>query len=416
MVNTQSAEPRSARRSEESDRPGFDEMVRRKRAETGKGEAKSVRAAARETKETEEPAAAPEEAPAEDAVAVAYAAAAAMLSQAQIEPRPTVVSTEDAAAMPTAAPVVTVAAEQPLAAAEASAEAPQEAVTENPVQLPEETFAAAAEAQAGPAAEERPAVETPRTEAPAEAAEKPQAEPARETGERPAAERAEERVETVERPEAERRPEQAARGEETAPREQRVEARSERRPTEAPAAPRRAEEEEDETGEIVPQLTGTAAAAATELPVRAAANPVALEAPDAPEQLDRELADFVQVNAAEPNRVEITLTPEHLGKLTVEIARDSSGALSVVLHPSTMRAANLLERSTGSLQALLMNRAGGEVEVRVPESGRQQMLDPNGEQQQQQQQEQQRRNRRDRGGSPQEFLQQLRLGLVEMDS
>lgn len=395
LVNTaaQPAESRGARQASGSDKPDFETMVRRKHAETGKPEAKKAKpeTAKGEVKETAQTDAVQAEPAQELTAEPAYVMSAAMLVQAQPQVQVTVVPAEETVS-PTsvAAPDVNNEAETAYVP-ELAAAAPQAA---------EQTVADIAQ--------------YPVQEAAAEDAQPAQAEP--------------QQVRPVKAPEA--RPD----AEEAAPTEVKDEPepiRAPERPEEAPQADRRTEaprmlrteavRDEDETEAeldtpILPQDAEAAAPVRTEQPVRIAETPVFLEAPDAPEQLELELAESMQVNSAEPNRVEITLTPEHLGKLTVEIARNENGVLSVVLHPSTMRAAHLLERSTASLQNLLAGNAGSEVEVRVRPNEEQQLLDPNGQQQRQQQQQQQNENgRRNRHTNAQEFLQQLRLGLVEME-
>jgi flagellar hook-length control protein FliK len=143
--------------------------------------------------------------------------------------------------------------------------------------------------------------------------------------------------------------------------------------------------------------------------------PVPLEAEDGAEQLGKEL-DGVLVNSADANRVEITLTPENLGKLTVEITRNENGNLSIVLHTTSERTASLLEKNVQNLQNALAtgNRSNVEVQIRpAEETERQQFLNPDGQNDQNRgQQHQQRRARQDRQ-SAEDFLQQLRLGLVD---
>ena len=87
---------------------------------------------------------------------------------------------------------------------------------------------------------------------------------------------------------------------------------------------------------------------------------------------------------------------------------------------TTQRAASLLERGANGLQNLLAspNRPSVDVEVRTAQpSTQQQFLNPNGQEGQQQQRQQQgeRREQRERREHPQDFIQRLRLGLVELD-
>ncbi len=150
------------------------------------------------------------------------------------------------------------------------------------------------------------------------------------------------------------------------------------------------------------------------VPVKVAAaksESVELETPRAPEQIVRQVAQAMDQGET---RVELTLSPENLGRLTVEISRDSSGVLSVTITAANPKAAALLEQHTGNLSNLLMARNDQtevHVEVRSNEEAQQQFLNPddshNRGQQQRQQQEQ-----HSGGGDSKEFLQKLRLGLV----
>ena len=143
--------------------------------------------------------------------------------------------------------------------------------------------------------------------------------------------------------------------------------------------------------------------------------PIPLEAEDGVEQLGNELN--LVVNSADANRVELTLTPENLGKLTVEITRGTDGTLNVVLHTTTERAANLLEKGMDGLRQMLStnNQREVQVQVRGSEETQQQFLNPDGRNDQENRQQQQQNRRRDEQRNTQDFLQQLRLGLVDVD-
>ena len=124
------------------------------------------------------------------------------------------------------------------------------------------------------------------------------------------------------------------------------------------------------------------------------------------------------VNSADANRVEVTLTPENLGKLTVEISRSTDGTLSVVVHTSNERAANLLEKGIDGLRQAMAASAerGVQIQVRGSEESQQQFLNPDGQNEQNRQQQQQQNGRRHEQQRAQDFLQQLRLGLVDVDN
>ncbi len=144
--------------------------------------------------------------------------------------------------------------------------------------------------------------------------------------------------------------------------------------------------------------------------------PVEIQSNDAPEQI----ADKIEIPLKEgESRVVLNLTPESLGKVTVEITRSSDGSLNVLLSASNTKAASLLEQHSSGLQHLLAAKNDGEVqiEVRGGQESQQHFLDPNGRngQQHQQQEQEQNRNQQEQPQNERQvhdFIQQLRLGLV----
>jgi len=112
--------------------------------------------------------------------------------------------------------------------------------------------------------------------------------------------------------------------------------------------------------------------------------------------------------------VEIQLTPENLGKVTVELTMSKDGGLVVQLHAENRETQNLLSKNTAGLEALLGRETAQEVRVEVPrqeESQRQDLYEQQQEQHQRHQQEE-RRRQETRG---EDFFQQLRLGLIPLD-
>lgn len=147
--------------------------------------------------------------------------------------------------------------------------------------------------------------------------------------------------------------------------------------------------------------------------------PVELEADDGMEQLSGRIQKFV-TEAPGVSRVEFTLIPASLGKVTVEITRTADGSLHIQLNTTTVRASELIQRSSGTLQHLLGadTRPEVRIEVRNQEEAARMYLDPNGDGRgQEQRQQQQQRRQEERRGAHQavDFLQQLRLGLVELN-
>lgn len=148
------------------------------------------------------------------------------------------------------------------------------------------------------------------------------------------------------------------------------------------------------------------------VPVKVGETPVAdTQSPE----LDAQLAKTV--NAALKNgdkQVKIQLAPENLGTLTIDLTRTKDGALQVVLHTTTEKAADLLGRHAESLSAMLQSSAQGTVQVEVQRQEQTQQYQQFQQQSQHQQQRQEQRHERRRNGE--DFLQQLRLGLVTLDA
>ena len=378
LVNTApqaNANPK-AKAPKDTDGSDFDSMVhQRRRADTKAGTREAGDA------KREKPDGAPKTegtAEEEPVMSEQYAIAAAMMFQAQPDTRYTMVTSADVETLPQQ----TVEAIQP-EQAEAEAE-----LLETPEAEPENL--------AGPETEVRSAaVEAPREEAV----------PARQETKADAPE-----LEAREAEEAPRQTEQA-RAEEAPRTSSRAENHAQR-PERADAAETEDVRTDDaKVAQATPLFTRVDAPV---VKVAEASHPIPLEAEDGVEQLGEELGGIL-VNSADANRVEVTLTPEHLGKLTVEISRGENGALSIVLHASTERAANLLERGALSLQSMLAanGKNNAQVEVRPAEELQQQFLNPDGQNQQERQQQQQQNGRRQERQSAQDFLQQLRLGLVD---
>ena len=133
--------------------------------------------------------------------------------------------------------------------------------------------------------------------------------------------------------------------------------------------------------------------------------------------MEARLAETIrQAAQAGAERVEIKLNPANLGALTIEMTKDASGALQVVLHASNSRAAGLLSQHLDGLHAALQSYgAGQEVQVEVQrgqESQQQhfQQADPDGRGQQHHRQQQESRQE-DQTAGGEDFLQKLRLGL-----
>lgn len=114
------------------------------------------------------------------------------------------------------------------------------------------------------------------------------------------------------------------------------------------------------------------------------------------------------------SQVTVQLNPENLGTIEVRMTMTDDGKLLVALHAENHQTQQLLEKDLGGLQQLLARSTQQEVEVQVPrqQEGQQQNFE-DGRQQQHQQNPQQRRDEEQSSG---DFMQQLRLGLFQLDA
>ncbi len=134
--------------------------------------------------------------------------------------------------------------------------------------------------------------------------------------------------------------------------------------------------------------------------------------------MDDQLAETIRSAAQQGlKQMEIKLSPENLGSLTIKLTQSADGTLQVVLHTSTTKAAALLTQHLDRLDMALQNYGQTQVHVEVQrnEDSQQaqqqfQQADPDGHNRQQQQQQHQQEN--EHSG---DFLQRLRLGLVDLE-
>lgn len=142
------------------------------------------------------------------------------------------------------------------------------------------------------------------------------------------------------------------------------------------------------------------------------------EQPNVAQQIDTGLAQALQKG---DSLVRIQLNPEHLGSVTIEITQSAEGIIRVALSARSSETRGLLERHAGELQGLLTSRTQQGVEVDVQRQAESQQ----GQNQQHQSydgrnghaqdgQEERRRQHQEQPGS-QDFIQQMRLGLITQD-
>ena len=306
------------------------------------------------------------------------------------------------------------------AAVEVPVEVPVEAAAEVSVETPVPAQPAEmvpAEAEA-PLAEPVPAEETAipvRQDAQPAEQQQEEAPAPRESVQEPVREvRQEEAVqETAEQP-REVRQETA----EAAP-EQKTEAAEVRKEDAPEAAGEKPEEKtSDSQGGEGAQLQQPLFRGAEAAPVKVAENykSVDTQQPD----MDEKLAANIQKAADDGvQQVEIKLNPVHLGQITIELTRGDGGVLQVAIHAANGKAESLLAQHLDGLHAALQ-AYGQEVKVEVQrgqetpqqQNQNQHQTNPDGHQQNRQHHQQQEHKEEHSG----DFLQKLRLGLVETDS
>ena len=133
--------------------------------------------------------------------------------------------------------------------------------------------------------------------------------------------------------------------------------------------------------------------------------------------MEANLADTIRFAAQQGlKQIEIKLSPENLGSLTVKLTQATDGTLQVVLHTANAKAANLLNQHLDNLNAALQGYSqNSEVRVEVQrgedsQQAQQQQTNPDGHNQQRQQQEHRQEEQHDG-----DFMQKLRLGLFGLD-
>ena len=131
--------------------------------------------------------------------------------------------------------------------------------------------------------------------------------------------------------------------------------------------------------------------------------------PDFAPRLAKAITEAEQEGA---RHVELKLAPEHLGKLSVELTQGKDGVLHIVFHAENEQAMKLLQEHSATLVSMLHGSHSGEIQVEVP---RPQQGEQPWQQPEQQPGQQHGRNQQEQGRqrqSTEDFLQQLRLGLL----
>lgn len=135
--------------------------------------------------------------------------------------------------------------------------------------------------------------------------------------------------------------------------------------------------------------------------------------PDFAPRLAKAITEAEQEGAG---HVELKLAPEHLGKLSVELTQGKDGVLHIVFHAENEQAMKLLQEHSATLVSMLHGSHSGEIQVEVP---RPQQGEQPWQQPEQQPGQQHGRNPQEQGRqrqSTEDFLQQLRLGLLGVEA
>jgi flagellar hook-length control protein FliK len=140
------------------------------------------------------------------------------------------------------------------------------------------------------------------------------------------------------------------------------------------------------------------------------------QAPDEAQDVeDQVLQGLTEALDQGETKVELQLQPEALGKVTVEVTAQKDGALQVVLTAESSHTRQLLGQHMDGLRDLLAGQSQKPVQIEVPRQesgeGKDARYDGSGNGHPRQQQEQHRQRQQE---SSQDFLQQLRLGLVPL--
>lgn len=135
--------------------------------------------------------------------------------------------------------------------------------------------------------------------------------------------------------------------------------------------------------------------------------------PDFAPRLAKAITEAEQEGA---RHVELKLAPEHLGRLSVELTQGKDGVLHIVFHAENEQAMKLLQEHSATLVSMLHGSHSGEIQVEVP---RPQQGEQPWQQLEQQPGQQHGRNPQEQGRqrqSTEDFLQQLRLGLLGVEA
>ena len=145
-------------------------------------------------------------------------------------------------------------------------------------------------------------------------------------------------------------------------------------------------------------------------------SPRPVDEADVVSQVDTQIAQAMQSGSS---TVTVKLNPEHLGEVTVQISMRDSGILAIAISARSDDTRALLERHAVHLQELVGSRVREPVEVSIQrgqenQQSQNQQRSYDGHNGHAQEDQQERRQQRGHTSS-QDFMQQLRLGLIPAD-
>lgn len=129
-------------------------------------------------------------------------------------------------------------------------------------------------------------------------------------------------------------------------------------------------------------------------------------------QVTEKLSDAIRSGET---RVELQLEPLELGKLTIELTHSENGALNILINAENAETRTLLERHINSLQEALVERSQNSVQITVDRSEESQRQEQNNDFRDGSNNRHNEQQRRDGQRSGEDFLQQLRLGLIPIE-
>lgn len=145
------------------------------------------------------------------------------------------------------------------------------------------------------------------------------------------------------------------------------------------------------------------------------AQPVRADVPEFPNQL----ADKInQAVANGENTIEVQLAPRELGNITIRLSMTAEGTI-VTLHSANAKTLSLLSEHAANIGAIVEQNHPGSVSVSVERdqaSQQQQQQYAQQEQQRNSQQQQQQQQRQQAPPHNDDFIQQFRLGLIELSA